>query len=99
MNLLREMRMRAAYRPALARRTTPSAARTSDGLADCALDQGLVFDDRNRFVRAVRAAARDHHRELVLHAHFGERHRRRGAKLDASSLPGGVGPRLGATRL
>jgi len=75
-SVLRELRMRAAYRPALARGTTPRMAKVLSDFADGALDEHFVFKDGNRFVRAIGRAAGDHDRKLHVRRHFGQRHRR-----------------------
>ncbi len=76
-SVLHELRMRAAYRPALARGTTPWTAKVLlSGFADGALDQRFVVEDSDCLMRAVRGAARDHDRELDVRRHFGQRHGR-----------------------
>ena len=46
--MLRELRMRAAYRPGLARADNPAVTEVLSDFADGAFDQRFVFKDRDR---------------------------------------------------
>src|SRR3954447_11230648 len=72
-----------AYRPGLLKRTTP---RQLTDAANGAFDQRFVLDERDRFMGAVRAPARDHDRKFLICRQIGERDGRSRAQPRASDF-------------
>src|SRR4029078_13133005 len=97
----RAVGLRRAYKPLLARGTTPARYREAglSRLADRARDQRFVVEHRDGLMRAVRAATRHDHRELVRLRQIGEGDWRHGAKAGAGGLAARVDLGLGPAGL